>query len=271
MIFEHTSYRSYLKSVLAERITKNPAYSLRAMAKVLGIQPSHLSAVQNGLKNLSPESAAKIAAKLGLTREENDYFCLLVQYESTKEPELKATYLARLRELNNRDEVKDLSVDAFKAIADWYHIPILEMTTLTGFKFTAAGIAKRLGISSLEAQVAIERLERLELIEKDEKGQYRKTHHFGLFQSPHASQALRHFHKQMLTKAAEAIDEQAIPERYIGSQTFSINTADVAEARTMLADFQQKLATHFDRAERRNETYFLGMQLFRLTNKEKLK
>src|SRR4051812_38238696 len=106
MLFEHSSYRSFLKSVLASRIAANPRYSLRAMAKQLGILPSHLSAIHSGTKNLSETSALKVAQRLGLAGREADYFCLLVQYESSSDPELKDNYLRRLRAINGACDAK---------------------------------------------------------------------------------------------------------------------------------------------------------------------
>lgn len=268
MIFEHTSYRSYLKSVLADRIAKNPFYSLRAMARALEVQPSHLSAIHNGLKNLSPQTALKIAAKLGLSEQESEYFRLLVDYEAAKSPELKAAYQRKLQALNGKTEVRDLSLDAFKLIADWYHIPILEMTGLAKFKFTPAAVARRLGITPLEAQVAVERLLRLELIEPKDGGGYRKVHKNSLFKSEQVNLALRRFHQQMIERAGRSLETQKPDERYVGSQTFAIDPQSLPEAKKIIDEFRQKLVSHFDSGKSRTEVYHLGVQLFNLTKGE---
>lgn len=51
-------YRAFLNQKLKRRIEKNPAYSLRAMAKHLGLAPSMLSDVLSGKRNLSLDHAA---------------------------------------------------------------------------------------------------------------------------------------------------------------------------------------------------------------------
>lgn len=264
-VFEHASYRTFLKSVLADRIARNGSYSLRAMAKQLGIVASHLSAIHNGAKNLSNEAALKISRKLELSSAETDYFCTLVQYENAKEPDLKNAFFERLQAMNPKREVKDLSVDAFKMIADWYHIPILEMTNITGINLTAKEIAKRLGITELESQVALERLERLELLERNAKGRYEKVHGNSVFKSDIPNMALRRFHKQMLERAIDSLETQTPQERYVGSQTFPIDLAQLDEARSLIDEFRKKLVELFIRGKKKTHVYHLGVQLFRVT------
>lgn len=269
-VFEHSSYRTYLRSVLAERITRNPSYSLRAMAKALGLQASHLSSIHSGQKRLSAETAMKVAVNLGLGKTETEYFTLLVQYENAREPELKHEYQQRLSALNSNGPVRDLSIDAFKMIADWYHIPILEMTNLTSVNVTPALASKKLGISTTEAQVALERLERLELIERDEKGRYAKVHGNAVFKAELPNLALRHFHKQMLEKATISLETQSPKEKYIGSQTFPIDLAQLESAKPIIEKFRRELVDHFIKGKRKTHVYHLGVQLFNLT-KENVK
>jgi len=265
MIFDHKSYRTYLKSVLADRITKNQHYSLRAMAKQLGIQSSHLSAVCSGKKNLSLQAAVKITQKLGLNEKETQYFCSLIQFETAKSPELKNTFFEQLQIKNSFHKVQDLNIDAFKFISDWYHIPILEMTELADFKFNPLQIAKRLRITKVQAEAALERLERLELLEKDSKGLYRKVHNNALFKSEKPNTALRSFHRHMLEKAIESLETQSPQERHIGSQTFSIDPNQIEGAKKMITDFNQKLVAYFDTDKKKTQTYHFSFQLFNLT------
>src|SRR5271166_3865403 len=100
MVYEFASYRTYLKEVLAERVRKNPKYSLRALARHLGVSPSALSEIMNGLGNFSFASARRIATKLDLSNRETEYFCSLVQLEASNDPELKESFLEKIRTLN---------------------------------------------------------------------------------------------------------------------------------------------------------------------------
>lgn len=269
MIFSHSSYRTFLKTVLAEKQLKNKAYSLRAMARDLGLKPAHLSALIKGKNGLSLTSAMRAAQALGLDDSATEYLCLLVQYEAAKIPRLKETFLERMRAINKTTEVKDLNVDLFKMMSEWYHIPILEMTVLEGFQLTAENVAKKLGISRIQAEVAIERLIRLELLERGADGRFRKAVDNYVFKSSKPNPALRAFHKQMIMKAHDSIETQSPEERYVGSQTFSINPNDLKEASEIINEFRKKMVDLFDRSEKKTKTYHLGIQLFDLTKGEK--
>src|SRR5690606_13180760 len=60
-------------------------------------------------------------------------------------------------------------------IGDWYHFAILSLMKTKDFSAEPSFIAKRLGISETEASQAIERLARLEMIERDSEGQWKRA------------------------------------------------------------------------------------------------
>lgn len=273
MIFEHSSYRTYLKAALAERTAQNSKYSLRALARDLSVSPAVLSQVMSSKRNFSAHMALQVAQALKMDSTESEYFCLLAQYESEKHPTLKSALHSRLEHMQlarkRRSNVpRDLNVEIFKLISDWYHIPIIEMTELKRFKFNAANIAKRLGIARNEAEVAIERLERLQLIEKKQDGGYRKTNADYEFSAPMMDEALNKFHKQMVHKAGDAIEKQPRAQRLIASNTFSIDPRLLPKAQVLMNKFRKELVDLFNTGDENTQTYHLGLQLFKLTDSE---
>lgn len=268
MIYKYTDYTFYLRDELIERQSRNPGYSLRAMARDFAMSPSQLSSVLKGQKGISPTTALRICSKLGLTAQEADFFQLLVQLRQTENAALKEQILGKLKAIHPEMHIRELSVDHFRMIADWYHFAILEMTQLKGFKLSAKTASRRLGITQIEAESAIKRLLRLELIEPDDERGYRKTEENLLVSSAAPNEALRHFHRSMLQKASDALETQSPEERYVGSQTFSIDVDQLDQAREILARCRRELVELFDQGKKRTETYHLGIQLFRLTQPE---
>lgn len=273
MIFEHTSYRTYLKAALAEKTAQNPKFSLRAMARQLNLSPAILSQVMSAKRNFSAHTALHVAQTLKLDEAETEYFCLLAQYEAEKHPTLKSALHTRLEAIQaNRKQhspvPRDLNVEVFKMISDWYHIPIVEMTELKDFEFNATNVAKRLRITRNEAEVAIERLERLELIEKTPEGIYKKTNADYEFSSPLMNEALNRFHKQMLAKASDAVEHQKRGERLICSNTFSIDPKLLPKAEEIIRRFRKQLVELFNSSSENSETYHMGVQIFKLTESE---
>jgi uncharacterized protein (TIGR02147 family) len=267
MLLEHKEYRGYLKWVLADRIARNPSYSLRAFARQLGVHHSLLVQLFQNKKRLSVDRAHLIAHRLELHGKEYEYFCLLVEVENAKGIEQKAILLNRLQEISPRSEARDLGVEHFQMISEWYHLPILQMAGLAEFDFTPVIIAKRLGVSKIEAELAIERLERLELIEKDEAGKYRKTESRLLTTSAVPQDALRKFHKQMLLKAIDALGEQTPQEKWTGSETFAFDTRLLPEANQIIEQFFDRMVQLSYKGENRDHVYHLGTSFFRITQK----
>jgi uncharacterized protein (TIGR02147 family) len=262
MIFEHQNYRTYLRAVLVSRISINPAYSLRCLAMELGISPALLSLVISGRKNFSTDRALGVAQKLELNRSESEYFCALVQFETAKTETLKNQCLEKMRRLNRNKPITDLNTDFFHVIAEWYHIPILLMTDLDDFELSPKSAAKHLGISVLEASAALDRLQRLELLERDTAGRWRRVPENGLFKSETANRGLQHFHRQMLMMAMRSLETQDNREKVVGSQTFSVDVEQLPAARKMIEEFLNAVAGHFDKGNKRTEVYHLGVQLF---------
>jgi uncharacterized protein (TIGR02147 family) len=274
MILSHADYRQYLKAELVTRIERNGSYSSSAMAKQLGLAASSFHEILKGTKNLSPARAIGIASRLGLEGVEAEYFCQLVQLggaQAARSPELKAAILMRLRALNPRHDIRDLSVDHFKMIAEWYHLPILALTQVSGFKLTPESAAQALGIHPAEAEAALTRMLALEILERAPEGEVRAVGERWLARSPIPNSALRRYHRQMLTKAIESLESQTPQEKFVGSETFGLDPEQLPEAVRITERYFDEMLALGERAKRRRKVYHLGAQLFDLTRNLKAK
>jgi uncharacterized protein (TIGR02147 family) len=267
VVFGHNDYRAYLREVFSERIQRNKAYSLRAFSNQIGIYPSHLSDIFLNKKHLSFQSGLKVSQKLGLDSDEVEYFCLLIQYATAKDQQVKDATVQRMSLINQFRPVENLSLDAFRMIADWYHIPILVMAELPSSQFTAKKISRRLGIKPIEVQTAIDRLLRLQLLSKSPDGSYKKTFTDGVFKSQHANVGLRHFHKAMLERAIEALEKQTNDEKLVGSETIIFDLDQMEEFKKMTEKYFTKAVNLGRSGKKRREVYHLGVQFFRLTER----
>jgi uncharacterized protein (TIGR02147 family) len=265
MVYDYKDYRSFLKNVLAERIVKNPKYSLRAMAKQIGMAPSSLSEVLAGKKNFSSEAALKVAQGLRFSAKERDYLSILVQLETVKSEKVRMDLLEKLATLHPDRTIHNLNLDLFKSISDWYHLAIQNMVDLHGFDFTSMNIAKSLGITKAQADAAIDRLERLELIEKNADGKYVRCLDNILVQSATPNEALRQYHRQMLAKAIDSIDTQSPKEKLIGSENMIFDSENLAKANDIIENCFSELIQLSKKSKKKNTLYHLGIQFFKLT------
>jgi len=261
----HENYRTYLRSVMAEKASHNPRFSLRAMAKVLGIAPSFLSTVLKGDKNISFEMAISFSKKLKLNDKEAAYFCLLVQKDSAKDPEVREALLGRVLDLNPKHQANDLSLEHFKIISDPLHFSILSATTLTDFQATARTMAVALGQPQATVELALERLEMLEMIEKNDSGTYKKLKANPRVISQAPNQALRKFHKETLALATESLETQTPQEKVVGSETFAIGEDQVEDFRKLADEFFDRALALSKKSKQKDYVYHLGVQFFNLT------
>lgn len=268
MIFGHADYRTILRTNLAERAKQRDGFSLRAFSGKIGVSNSFLSEVLNHKKSLSVELAFKIAVKLDLTETETQYLCLLVQLEHEKDPGFREELSKRLSRLNPNRKTHDLSVDLFKVIADWYHYAILELTHLPTFKLDSNYISKKLGISKNEAELAIERLMRLELVEKDSRGRYRKTHEYVLTESKIPDGALKQFHRQILEKAISSLQTQTPKERMSATDIIPIDSKYLLEIDRLSQEFSSSVMKFSEKSHVKDSVYALAVHFFNLAPNE---
>ena len=238
-----------LRTAIEERSQRNPGYSLRAFARASGISHTVLSLVLSGKRPLSKKAALKLADYLELDPESRQN--VLKPYESKPTPEFST-----------------LSLDAFSVISDWYHYAILSLMELPDAKLDARWIAKRIGISVLDAKMAIERLQRLELLVEDAEGRF---HQRGLpikIDNTVSTAATRRFHKQVLARAAESIEKDDIAERDFSSMTFAMDVSSVEFARERIREFRRQLTAELEMRGTPQSVYYLTVQLFPVAKTE---
>jgi uncharacterized protein (TIGR02147 family) len=260
-----TTYRGWLKSLMAEKLAKNPRLSLRGFAKTAGVAASTLSEVLKGKKNLSPATALKVAARLGLADTDAERFLLLVQYENESNPDLKDGLARKLRADTALTPAFDADVDRFKMIADPHHVAILEMVGQKALPQTAAAMAKRLGLATVEAEAALDRLERLGFISREGSGALTRTQPRIVFRSAVPAEALRRYHKRTLALAVESLESQSTTEKWVGTETFAFDPAQLPAASEIIEECFQKLCALAAQGKTRSEIYHLSTLLFRIS------
>ncbi len=266
MVFHYEDWASFLRAVLSERKTANPKYSLRAFAKSIGVSAGFLSQLMSGKRQLSGDAAHKIIKRMKYSGKELEYLSYLAQHEAAASPALQAQLNEKLGELRRTFKPQIVDNENFAFIKDWYHIPILEMTYLNNFDFTAKNIAKGLGIPLIQAEVAIDRLVRMGFLLRKKDGTLEKLDAHSVFRTNRRNEAFASFHRQMLALAIDSIDESPIEERIIMTQTFCIDESQIEEAKSLSREYIQKMASLFERAPQKMQTYQLNVQFFNLTN-----
>lgn len=267
-------YQRCLRHELAERLQKNPRYSLRAFARSLQIDPGTLSRILSGRKVLTPELSRKVLRQISLSPKETENFLhsMAKAYEEEgvqrKKSEIKEI-LKKKAPLKVAE--RDLTPDVFRIISDWYHYAILQLVQEEDCLNDPKWIAGQLGIQEMEAKLAIDRLLELELLheEKDkEKSRLIRTNErLTTGDLSVTTAALKKRIKQVSEKSVHSLENDLIALRSHTTMTMAIDPEKLPVAKEMIQEFMDRLAAVLQ--TKKKKVYELQINLFPLQRSEK--
>lgn len=250
-------FRHFLQDELSSRCTRNPNYSLRSFAKALEVSPSALSAMMNEKRPITDKMKEKLGLRLGLSLEEIKKMISQPHGNSKlKDESLPA------------DLFQQLTLDTFSVISEPHHYGLLELMKVQNFKWDPRWIAQRLNKTVSEIHIAIERLERIGLLERTDGGEFIDvTHGFSTdIREGLSSQAQRRFQERSLEQAIAAIQTVPVEFRDNTSMTLAINARDVDQAKKFIKDFRRKFCAKLESSPTLTEVYQLTISFVPLTN-----
>lgn len=241
-----TEFRNLLQQEFLKRSGKNPGYSLRAFAKALGINHATLSGLMSGKRPVSPATMQKLSKTLQLPPEKVGEFV-----ESRKG---KSYFI--------------LQQDAFNAMSEWYFDAILELTLIPNFKLEADIIADSIGITRTQAQIALETLERLDLLMKDSSGRWKLRYQdsTNILDPDFTSVANKKYQQSVLEKSIQSIETVDRKNRDHTSTTMAINSRDLPKVKKLIQKFRHDLNSYLQRPQSTPDSvYQLQVSFFPLT------
>lgn len=242
-----------IKASLEQHIAKNPSFSLRAYAKRLGVSAATLSGVLNGQRKLTPKMAGKIGFALGLSPSE--------VWDQQKK-------ILGYKEDSQHQHFHELSEDVFIVVSEWYHLAILEVMKLRDFEPTVKWVSQRLKVNSHQIKMAMERLQRVGILEIDSLGKWVDkmdgftTH----YQKDKTSEAKRRYQKQLLEKSIESLQMDDFEIRDHSSTTMAIDVKDIPKAKEEIKNFRRRLSGVLENTKKPNEVYQLQISFYPITN-----
>ena len=251
-------YRKWLKKELLQRQRTNPSYSLRAFAQFLGVHPGSLSNVLNGQRHLTKKMAEKISKKLGLSPQKKAELDFALDVHRNGLNELAQT------PIEFADKIL-IDESYHNVIAQWEHYALLSLIKTDDFKSDISWISRRLRVAPLQAENTIENLKNCGLIEINEDGKISRTHGRLDTSRDIRSVALQKSHEEILQIAQKKLTEIEPEDRGYFSENIAVNMEKLDEAKSLIREFKQKLATLLEEGPK-TEVYNLSVQLFPLTD-----
>lgn len=273
-VFEYLDYREFLREYYDSRKAFNPAYSLRAFSDKIGFKAKDfISRVMQGTKNLSEQSAQKVAFGLRLGKSETEFFCALVQFNQADNSEDRDRAFGKMQEVlkivNFAESQHLMAHYQYQVYSDWRHLVVRSLIGMYGF----SGDYKELGarvhpkISASAAQESVELLESCGLIEKDEAGNYKLSQNAITTGNSTSKTALRGFHQKSLKLAADSIDRDAPNTRNVSGLTLGISKDGYDRIVERINAFRKEIALLAEEDPGADLAYQMEICLFRVGGK----
>lgn len=266
-LYQYTDYRKFLADFYKEKKKENKHFSYRSFAKAAGLSTgNYLWQVISGRCNLGNENIRKFCKGLRLKRHEAEHFENLVHFNQARASDEANLYYQKLASSKRYLKVRRLEKDHYEFFSRWYYVAIHELVLLPDFCEDPQWIASRLkpAITPREVNESLKLLFRLGLLCRNEEGRIVQTATHVTSGSEIAPLAVTNFHRQMITRAAEALEELQQDQRDISSLTVAVSKEKIAEVRRRIHEFKRSLHAFMASGEQADTVYQLNLQLFSL-------
>lgn len=240
-VYNYQSPRQYLLDALADRQRTSPGFSVRSLAREMGMK-SHALLVMllQGKRPLRVKHAIPIARGLGLSSQERLYLQALIQFDSAEDAEEKQLCSLWLADLHPARTFRTKELDEFSMIAHWIHTAILSMVEIPGFEGTPEDVVRRLGnkVGIHEARAALERLESLGLLIRNPQGLLEARYDSVTTRNDLRNEGGRKYHQTILALAIDAIENVPLSQREYQSLSLAVPRCKIPLAKEMIRKFR---------------------------------
>lgn len=251
-IYEYRDIVDFLQDYVSIKKVKNKYWSIGSWAKSLGL--SSTASISNIIKGRRvPEDSfvSKMAQSIGLDRYEYDYFYKLFQLRRLdKQKKLRVLIEKELKISIDKDGSNDLCKNKYQNLLSNDCFVIRELVNMKDFKEDTDWIQDKLTFKISKDQIIknIQFLLDSCLITRDQKTGFLKASNESYLTTNNTkSDAIRNYHKNILKKATNAIDQIDINDRHITGNTFCVNKEDVPLIKAHLDDFRKKIMKLYEK------------------------
>ena len=242
-----------LQSLTQSRL-RHPSYSLRSLAQKIGCSPAAVSEILSNKRRVSKKIAARIIERLGIEPAAKQTLLSLFSTEPREQRQARTPHTAYTA----------LATDQFKAVAEWYHFAILSLAETRDFRSDPQWIGARLNVGAPLIAKALERIERLGLMKRNNDGELVVTGEQFSTTDEIASTAIRGTHSAILDLARYSLERDQVSTRDFTTMIMAVDPARLVKAKKMIRQFREKLCEYLEQGDR-SEVYQLGINLFPLS------
>jgi uncharacterized protein (TIGR02147 family) len=264
-IFSYVDYRAFLRDHYQASKQLKPQYSFRFFARKAGLSSSNfLKLVMDGKRNLGATTIDNFIKGLGLDDAEGAFFRDLVAFDQAETLVDRNRAFERLAATQRFRKARRLEGPLFKYLTRWYYPVVRELAGRPDFRDDPAWIAKQImpPITTRQARAALRTLRQLGLLIEDESGRVVRGDPSLATTHEVRSVVVPAFHRQMIERAAFALDNVPPEERDVSSVTVCVRAKTLADLKERIRRFRESILEVCDSEEDPEQVYQLCIQLF---------
>lgn len=266
-IYQYSDYRRYLNDYYLEQKKLDKKFSHRYFAQKIGLSSSgYFSDLLKGKKNLTPSLLVKFTTMLKLKRDEAEFFEHLVYFTQAKTIEERNYHYNKMLGFSGM-KVQTVDREKFEYYSRWYYPAIRELLYFYKFKDDYEDLAHRLvpQIRVEQARRAIEVLENLGFIARDENGYFKQSTPLLTSGSSVQHFYIANFQAATMDLAREGLDRFVPDIRDYSTITLTFSNASFKAAQKEIEDLRKKLIRLAEKDMNVDRVYQFNCQLFPLT------
>jgi uncharacterized protein (TIGR02147 family) len=265
-IEDYLDYRDFLNDFYREKKAQNPFYSFRVFATHVGIDTSNVAKILMKKRHIATKSITVVARYCGLTERDAQFFEILVHFGKAKTDQQSRVYFEKLLSLKETPS-SALFEKQYEYYTKWYYSAVRALIEYFDFQGDYKLLGKQLNpqIDTHEAKKAVELLEVLDLIKKDDNGRYRLTDAAITTGQQWHSAAINAFQEVTIGLAREALARHPKDTRDISTITMAINTQQYEEIKELIREFRASIIKYVNEGANPDRVYHVNIQLVPLT------
>lgn len=237
-----------LRKEYFNKLDHNPAYSIRAFARDIGVGKTTLHEILNNDKKLNQLTCERVLEYLEYPEDLKD---LVLNYNLRPESD---------------ENYKELTDEEFKTIATCEHYGVLSLARTGLCEFNKNSLAERLDISVDDLEEIVDDLKELDLIAIKENYLHRTPRPLTTSYDIKSS-TIRGYHKNNLDKIKGALDGVEVDLRDIASSTFLMEPAKIKVLKRELKSLRRKLVSDFENEGKESEVFLLNFSLIPISRR----
>jgi uncharacterized protein (TIGR02147 family) len=266
----YSNYREFLKDLFDDYKKRFPHFSNRYFCRKAGVKsPSLLKEVIEGKRNLTETTIPAFSKGFGLNKLDSQYFYYLVQFNQSKDPQIKQRLLDQMGQMTRKVRQEVVPTDHYAYYASWYNPVIRELACLLKWDENYSLLAKSVQpeIKKVQAKESVELLLRLGFLIKSDDGTYSQSHPAITTGSEVTSLGVRSLNHELSKKGMEAINRFSVDERDVSSLTIGISEKSYDLITQEIQEFKRRIIRIVDDDQQCDQVYNVNVHLFPLSKK----